>query len=82
MKYAVPPRTRRAVHKRDGLILLLIQAADEASAAHGLIEAVNEVEATGRVGGFCPASRGSEERPWTQMEPTASTMPQPSTPGT
>lgn len=40
----VPPRTRRAVHKRDGFIWLLIQAADEASPGPGLIEAVNEVE--------------------------------------
>lgn len=40
----VPPRTRRAVHKRDGLILLLIQAADETSPAPGLTEAVDEVE--------------------------------------
>lgn len=40
----VPPRARRAVHKRYGLILLPIQAVDEASLAPGLIEAVNEVQ--------------------------------------
>lgn len=68
----VPPRTRRAVHKRDSLILLLIQAADEASPAHGLIEVVKEVGERDDYGGSSPVRRdwkGAPRLRWSPQSP-------------
>lgn len=39
-----PPRTRRVVHKYDGLISSVIQTADEALHSSLLIEVVNKAE--------------------------------------